>query len=331
MENNLWVENENIQMKNEPKSIENGLQNTTKLTKNELEKKECKDIGDLKKTFYKIKEGKNHWTGEEIKFLKDFFDKFSTEELANILGRGKRTTELKLQSLKLFRIKHWTEKEISILIEKYPELGSIKILNLLPGRTKNQIGNKAYELGIEYSINYQYLGKKFGRLLVEERLDNKGKFTRWKCLCDCGKNVITLGTELLKGRVRSCGCLAKQINESRCGNKSPKWKGIGLISGKMYNRMLSNARCRRLECNISHEYISKLFNSQLNKCAISGLEIKISTKPGETTASLDRIDSSKGYIENNVQWVHKDINRMKWEFSDEKFINYCKIIANYNK
>jgi hypothetical protein len=50
-----------------------------------------------------------------------------------------------------------------------------------------------------------------------------------------------------------------------------------------------------------------------------------------TTASLDRIDSSKGYVIDNVQWLHRDINMMKQRFSQEYFINICKHIAENNK
>lgn len=46
----------------------------------------------------------------------------------------------------------------------------------------------------------------------------------------------------------------------------------------------------------------------------------------ETTASLDRIQNDKGYIEGNVQWVHKDINRMKNIFEQNYFIDICKKI-----
>ena len=48
------------------------------------------------------------------------------------------------------------------------------------------------------------------------------------------------------------------------------------------------------------------------------------------TASLDRIDSKKGYIEGNIQWVHKDINRMKWAFNEDYFIKLCNNIYQYN-
>jgi len=47
-------------------------------------------------------------------------------------------------------------------------------------------------------------------------------------------------------------------------------------------------------------------------------------------ASLDRIDNSKGYHLNNVQWVHKDVNRMKWIFEQDYFIKLCNKVSEYN-
>ena len=51
-------------------------------------------------------------------------------------------------------------------------------------------------------------------------------------------------------------------------------------------------------------------------------------KVNKNTASLDRIDSSKGYVEGNVQWVHKMINMSKQQYSQEEFIDMCKAVAN---
>ena len=51
----------------------------------------------------------------------------------------------------------------------------------------------------------------------------------------------------------------------------------------------------------------------------------------DITASLDRIDSLKGYTEDNVQWVHKHINFMKGSLSENKFIEYCKLIVKNNE
>ncbi len=51
---------------------------------------------------------------------------------------------------------------------------------------------------------------------------------------------------------------------------------------------------------------------------------------GKQTASLDRIDSSGNYTENNIQWVHKDINKMKNVFSMDQLIEYCKKIVDHH-
>jgi len=52
---------------------------------------------------------------------------------------------------------------------------------------------------------------------------------------------------------------------------------------------------------------------------------------GVYTASLDRIDSSKGYIEENVHWVHKRINVMKGNMSEQEFLNFCEAVTFKNK
>ena len=67
----------------------------------------------------------------------------------------------------------------------------------------------------------------------------------------------------------------------------------------------------------------------------SGLELvlpkggyKNSKEIPENSASLDRIDSDDYYHKNNIQWIHKDIQCMKWNKSEEEFIKWCKIITN---
>ena len=68
-------------------------------------------------------------------------------------------------------------------------------------------------------------------------------------------------------------------------------------------------------------------------CAISGIKLRISAcrkKAKESTASLDRIDSSQPYIKNNIQWVHKRVQQMKWNINQDEFIEWCKIIAKNN-
>lgn len=58
-------------------------------------------------------------------------------------------------------------------------------------------------------------GLVFGRLMVIEQAPSRGK-TSWLCQCICKKLRIVSGSNLVSGQVRSCGCIKKEQNESRC-------------------------------------------------------------------------------------------------------------------
>lgn len=110
---------------------------------------------------------------------------------------------------------------------------------------------------------------------------------------------------------------------------SLKLKGYNDISGTFWWMIKRNAKTRNLEFNITIQYCWNLFLQQNKKCAISNIELILLPifKISKCTASLDRIDSNKGYIEGNVQWVHKSINMMKSNMTDQEFINWCHIVS----
>lgn len=53
-------------------------------------------------------------------------------------------------------------------------------------------------------------GERFGKLLVIERAENKGKRVCWKCLCDCGNYKNVISCHLISGAINNCGCLKKE-------------------------------------------------------------------------------------------------------------------------
>lgn len=91
----------------------------------------------------------------------------------------------------------------------------------------------------------------------------------------------------------------------------------------------STARKRGLEFNLTMDYLDDLFRTQERKCPYTGWTLTFATtcRSYDGTASLDRIDSSKGYVKGNVQWVHKHVNLMKLALSHEDFITICRTIA----
>lgn len=116
-------------------------------------------------------------------------------------------------------------------------------------------------------------------------------------------------------------------------NLTPQW-------GNQYNKkgdftyFLRRARSRKyLETDIDEIFLSELWKRQDGKCAISGLPIQLpkdtvnSTKIRSlTTASLDRIDSTKGYIKGNVQFLAFAINLGKNHHSDSDMREFVAAI-----
>lgn len=55
------------------------------------------------------------------------------------------------------------------------------------------------------------VGKKFGKLTVLEfSYSNKHGKRCFKCLCECGKEKIVVGSSLISGLTTSCGCFQKE-------------------------------------------------------------------------------------------------------------------------
>ena len=172
--------------------------------------------------------------------------------------------------------------------------------------------------------------KRFGKLIViAEHSKTRNGHIRYTCNCECGNVANVLGTHLRQGNTLSCGC-SRPIGKSHS-----LWTGVGEMSGDFwYNhieRSANGSKRKSIPLTITKKYVWDLFLKQDRKCALSGVELYFPSKNGASyTASLDRIDSSKGYIENNVQWVHKDINMMKRIYTQKYFIEMCKKVAMNN-
>tara|TARA_Y100000310_G_scaffold293091_1_gene322420 strand:- start:444 stop:1133 length:690 start_codon:yes stop_codon:yes gene_type:complete len=169
-------------------------------------------------------------------------------------------------------------------------------------------------------------GCRIGNLLVVKEVKKKlDKHIYWKCQCDCG-NISTISTgSLTKGQKRCWDCRNKLISEL-------KWKGYGEISGDKWDKIKKTAGLKNRKFEITIEQAWDLFLKQDRKCALSGVKLVFTRKKkdrSKTTASLDRIDSSKGYIKGNIQWVHKDINKMKQDLDMRSFKEWCgKVYKN---
>ena len=182
--------------------------------------------------------------------------------------------------------------------------------------------NRRKSCGCGKVQNQNLIGLKSGMLTVIEYLGvrkygSAHSERRWKCLCDCGKYTSLATAVLTKSKIKSCGCLL-----SLKGNQNKSWTGYKEISGSFWQQIKNSGKRRSLQFNISIKYIWNIYIKQNRKCKLSGRDIIL-----YKNASLDRIDSSKGYIKGNIQWVDKDINRIKTNLKEDHFIELCKDVA----
>jgi hypothetical protein len=116
-----------------------------------------------------------------------------------------------------------------------------------------------------------------------------------------------------------------------CANNDPKsnsHKGYykGVLRASFAHKYKTGAETRGIEFNVSFDYLADLLIEQDFECALSGESLDAMEL--NNNASLDRIDSSLGYIEGNVQWVTSEVNMMKQSYSQARFIEVCKAVAD---
>lgn len=181
------------------------------------------------------------------------------------------------------------------------------------------------------------IGRVFGKLRVISKTDIKSKrgILAYNTICECGQEYVADGQKLRKGLITECPLCSKPK-----GSNHVQWRGVGDISMSWWsdhiigkNNQRRDARGRKPhDIDITIEYIWDLFLSQNRKCAMTGVLLTFpsrSMKIRSGTASLDRINNKIGYLKGNVQWVHKDINRLKSNFDQDKFIELCELVSKH--
>ncbi len=162
---------------------------------------------------------------------------------------------------------------------------------------------------------------RFGSLVVKSKSCIRKRHQYYWCQCDCGNLVSIRSGSLGENNSTTCGkCF--DGNQRQLGNISRLW----------FTRIKKAAQNRKLEFKLTMQMLDDLLSYQKKQCVYTKLPIFISNNYDGlgSTASLDRIDSTKGYIIDNVQFVHKDINWMKKDFDEKHFIKLCKLVSNNN-
>lgn len=92
-----------------------------------------------------------------------------------------------------------------------------------------------------------------------------------------------------------------------------------------YLAQKANSRKKENSVKITEDMLKKIYLKQQKCCALSGMGFDM--KKSLYKPSLDRIDSQKGYTEDNIQLVLFIVNKMKRELRQDEFKAICFNIA----
>ena len=167
------------------------------------------------------------------------------------------------------------------------------------------------------------VGKKFGMLLVTEHLGKKcNTLSKFKCICDCGREKITYGSYLIHNKIKSCGC-----------NLSKKTSEIGPRT--VFNHYKQASKKRNFEFKLTKAELKQIIEMPCHYCGeINSNIFRIhKTKNGAdryySYNGIDRVDNESGYLRENCVTCCKTCNLMKRGLAYEQWLNHMQKILNH--
>jgi hypothetical protein len=167
------------------------------------------------------------------------------------------------------------------------------------------------------------------------------------CICDnCGvefkkpQSEINRSKKLERQNFCSRTCVGLN-NVKNFGNKRNNydiskhsgWKKDEFTKFRYHFR---NIKKRNKVIDITLEDLRDVWNKQQEMCPYLGIKLTLNSygkieKDPITSASLDRIDSSKGYIKGNIQWISRAINFMKNDMHENELLKIFDLIVEKRK
>lgn len=152
-------------------------------------------------------------------------------------------------------------------------------------------------------------GQVFARLTVlgYSGLDSEGRNSIWLCRCSCGKVVDVRADHLRSGRMKSCGCLRREISSqvhtthghARPGRRDPAYKAWADMIQRCTNPRDAQwpnyggrgiTVCQRWRDSFE-SFLADVGPRPLGRVG------------GRAGFSIDRINNDGGYEPGNVRWA----------------------------
>lgn len=165
------------------------------------------------------------------------------------------------------------------------------------------------------------------KLLSEFGKDNS-KTSGIKSSCkSCNNSNIKVWREKNKEYRLSYDKQYYSDNKEKISVKNQK-RYTNLTLDEKFDQLVKTAGKRKNKnCFITVEHLRDVWQRQEGLCAYTKLPL---TSEGHqlNTVSLDRVDSNKDYTVDNIQLVCVPINRMKLDYTEDQFIELCRLVTH---
>lgn len=141
-------------------------------------------------------------------------------------------------------------------------------------------------------------GRRFERLVVLEPAGHRGKKRLWRCACDCGGEIVTMGENLRENRARrtrSCGCL----HRDRITKHGHMGRGAASPTYRSWLSMIQ--RCTNPKVAGFDGYGGRGIRVCLRWRSFENFLADMGERPDGR--SIDRIDNDGDYERGNCRWA----------------------------
>ena len=166
----------------------------------------------------------------------------------------------------------------------------------------------------------------FGKLEFIEITDKRKRgYVVWKCLCECGNEVLVKSLDLQRGNTKSCGCIRSERGKTWVKGRTLK------LNEASFKSLFRGYRTRAKRKGIPFELTDKQFK-KLNKqnCYYCGIFPQQTNNVNGNGAyiynGIDRVDNSKGYILENCVPCCGRCNKAKSTMTQQEFYKLIESI-----
>ncbi len=143
----------------------------------------------------------------------------------------------------------------------------------------------------------EWIGQRFGRLTVVAYVGKERGSHHWKCLCDCGNELIANQSNLNNGHTQSCGCIRAELPV----------KNLKIIDGTSVT-ILERRRGRIMASNTSGctgVYLQKRTGKWAAQITFKGKTYFLGTYENKADAIRARKRSEEMHLD-FLDWYHRE-------------------------